>query len=161
MVIVVSHDREFAEQYGDRVIELKDSLYLKYDESQTLTDFASFRTIAPFSAFPVIRESVVFFKEGQTTLGKNEILISFNDFQLNVIHEVISHSTKLFEGAYKAEYDKAIAVYRENYADEIASYREEQYQQYLYQGYSPETVTYFYGHYIFMRKTAGTKECLP
>ena len=23
------------------------------------------------------------------------------------------------------------------------------------------TVTYFYGHYIFMRKTAGTKECLP
>lgn len=22
-------------------------------------------------------------------------------------------------------------------------------------------VTYFYGHYIFMRKTAGTKECLP
>lgn len=31
----------------------------------------------------------------------------------------------------------------------------------LSRGYSPETVTYFYGHYIFMRKTAGTKECLP
>ncbi|HIU81071.1 MAG TPA: FtsX-like permease family protein [Candidatus Ornithoclostridium faecavium] len=122
---------------------LKDSLYLKYYESQTLTDFASFRTIAPFSAFPVIRESVVFFKEGQTTLGKNEILISFNDFHLNVMHEVISHSTKLFEEAYKEEYDKAIAVYREKYADEIASYREEQYQQYLYQGYSPETAAQY------------------
>lgn len=24
-----------------------------------------------------------------------------------------------------------------------------------------KTVTYFYGHYIFMRKTAGTKECFP
>ncbi len=28
-------------------------------------------------------------------------------------------------------------------------------------GYYVDTVTYFYGHYIFMRKTAGTKECLP
>ena len=28
-------------------------------------------------------------------------------------------------------------------------------------GYYVSTVTYFYGHYIFMRKTAVTKECLP
>lgn len=42
LVIVVSHDREFAEQYGDRVIELKDGKVIsdvtKQTESQTAED---------------------------------------------------------------------------------------------------------------------------
>ena len=36
LVIVVSHDRDFAEQYGDRIIELKDGLVLS-DETKTHT----------------------------------------------------------------------------------------------------------------------------
>ncbi len=43
LVIVVSHDRDFAEQYGDRIIELKDGLVISdvsktHAESETVSD---------------------------------------------------------------------------------------------------------------------------
>ncbi len=118
---------------------LKDNLSLKYTDGQGQSELGSFSYVAPFSAFPINRESVVFFKDGQTTLGKNEVLINFNAFHMFASSQWYSVASQMYDEAYKKEYDKAIAVYKEQYADEVATYREEQYQQYLSWGYAPET----------------------
>lgn len=66
LVIVVSHDREFAEQYGDRIIELKDGKILS-DVSKTTEEKRS------------LSENVV--AAGDTLCIKNGAALSDEDFE--------------------------------------------------------------------------------
>ena len=73
LVIVVSHDREFAEMYGDRVIELKDGKVIsdieKFKEKPDLTDSGLIKVDERILAF---RKGHVLTKEDVETI--NEVL---------------------------------------------------------------------------------------
>lgn len=57
LVIVVSHDREFAEQYGDRIIELADGKVISDVEKQTVMKLISPRE------FPLKRTVLLYLKD--------------------------------------------------------------------------------------------------
>lgn len=117
---------------------LRDSMTLGYSDDSNIYEISYFSSIIPFGDFPVNREIAVFFREGQTALAENEVLIPFTDINRYVITSLNQHADKLREDTYNAEYEKEIQQYRDKYASEIAAYREQQYQYHLSQGYSEE-----------------------
>ena len=79
LVIVVSHDREFAEQYGDRVIELKDG--------KIISDISKFKEKPEQSSEGVVKidEDMFFFKKGHVLTDEdiraiNQVLSQNNTF---------------------------------------------------------------------------------
>lgn len=78
LVIVVSHDREFAEIYGDRIIELKDG--------NIISDVTKKEIVAQEtkSGIKIIDNDIVYIKKGQE--------VSANE--LKAISEIISNKTK-------------------------------------------------------------------
>ena len=78
LVIIVSHDREFAEIYGDRIIELKDGKIL---HDVTKKEIEAQETA---SGIKIIDDSVVYIKKGQE--------ISEND--MKAITKIINENSK-------------------------------------------------------------------
>ncbi len=74
LVIVVSHDREFAEIYGDRIIELKDGKIISDVTKKEI------ETVATKSGIKVIDNTILYIKKGQevdpTDMQKLTYLIS-------------------------------------------------------------------------------------
>lgn len=88
LVIIVSHDREFAEIYGDRIIELKDGNIIR-DEVKTEVE-----AVKSPSGVSFIDNKIVHIKKGQkinkddliainrmivNNIGKNDTIISFDE----------------------------------------------------------------------------------
>ena len=67
LVIVVSHDREFAELYGDRIIELKDG--------EIISDTTKKEVVAQetSSGFKIIDNDIVYIKKGQN-VSENDVM---------------------------------------------------------------------------------------
>ena len=78
LIIVVSHDREFAEQYGDRIIELKDGRIL---QDVTKKELAAQETT---SGIKVIDNDIVYIKKGQ----------EISESEMKVIANIIHHKSK-------------------------------------------------------------------
>ena len=82
LVIIVSHDREFAEIYGDRVIELKDGKIIS-DKTKTEVEARKTETGVSF-----IGESLIHIKKGQK-LTKNDLIL----INKQLIHNVNNNDT--------------------------------------------------------------------
>lgn len=67
LIIIVSHDREFAEIYGDRIIELKDGKIIK-DETKIEVEAKRIS-----SGVNIIEDKIIHIKKGQT-LSKFDLL---------------------------------------------------------------------------------------
>ncbi|MBQ3502780.1 MAG: FtsX-like permease family protein, partial [Clostridia bacterium] len=89
LVIIVSHDREFAEIYGDRVIELKDGKIIK-DETKTEVE-----ALKSESGVSFIDNKIIHIKKGQQIT--KEDLVKINQMivhNLNNEDTIISFDTK-------------------------------------------------------------------
>ena len=78
LIIVVSHDREFAELYGDRIIELKDGKIL---HDITKKEIAAEETK---SGIKIIDDDIVFIKKGQEVSAE----------EMKAIAEIINNKSK-------------------------------------------------------------------
>ena len=76
LVIIVSHDREFAEIYGDRIIELKDGEII---QDITKKEVEAVKTASGIS---VIEDEMIHIKKGQK-LSKEDMEIIFKAIQKN------------------------------------------------------------------------------
>ena len=112
LVIVVSHDRDFAEQYGDRIIELKDGLVLSdvsktHAESEAVSD--NLRVLG----------DVLCIKKG-TELSEQDFT-RIKSFLKNANTDVViasdEKSVKTFKSAARITEDGQMEVFRETGVD--------------------------------------------
>lgn len=99
LVIIVSHDREFAEIYGDRIIELKDGKVIR-DEVKTEVEAVKSATGVSF-----IDDKIIHIKKGQKVspddLAKiNEMIVN----NANSTDTIISFDTKSNEDVKKSAF---------------------------------------------------------
>lgn len=99
LVIIVSHDREFAEVYGDRIIELKDGNIIR-DEVKTEVEAVKSATGVSF-----IDDKIIHIKKGQH-ISKDDIVKIANMINDNTNNSdtIISFDTKSNEEVKKAAF---------------------------------------------------------
>ena len=115
LVIVVSHDRDFAEQYGDRIIELKDGLVLS-DETKTHAE-----NEAVSDNMSVIGDVLCIKKGTELTehdFGRIKDFLKKSD--TDVVIATDKKSVKTFKTAARITDEGQMEVFRETAADGIA-----------------------------------------
>ncbi len=107
LVIVVSHDREFAEKYGDRIIELADGAVIRDVESQTEKDGEQTQQGLSFL------ENEIVFAEGYHLTEEDRILI--NEYlagRKKKVKAVVKNSQK---GGFKETDQTGIAYTKQDF----------------------------------------------
>lgn len=100
LVIIVSHDREFAEIYGDRIIELKDGKVIK-DETKTEIEAQKSASGVSF-----IDDKIVHIKKGQQIT--KEDLIKINQM---IVHNLNNEDTIIsFDGKSNKDVKKSAFI---------------------------------------------------
>lgn len=115
LVIVVSHDREFAEIYGDRIIELKDGQVLS-DETKTHIEAKPLN-----ENIAIIGDNTLSIKKGATLTAKDkdDIIAFITKAENNVIISNSEHDIKSFKEANRISSDDRMESFASTNDDDI------------------------------------------
>ncbi len=117
LVIVVSHDREFAEIYGDRIIELKDGQVLS-DETKTHIEAKALN-----ENISIIGDNTLSIKAGSklSEKDKNDIFDFIAKANTNILISNSEHDIKSFKEANRISDDDRMESFKSTETENIES----------------------------------------